>query len=804
MKKNIFFLSVLFLVTTAFSQTQQGFVKTKGRMVNGQLVPGQGLKGATVSVQGRTAILVDADNGAFSFPIPAKTFMVQGVQKKGYQLVDMDAVSKSYNYSSNPIYLVMETPDQQLQDQLESERKIRRTLTAQLQEKEDEIEALKAQGLITQAQYQEALQQLYADQENNEKLIADMARQYAQLDYDQMDELNQRISDAILNGRLAEADSLLRSKGSMNDRIAEIRREQQVMAQRELEIIQAQKELADAQAGTQKKLEDIASDCFNYFNLCKLNMKWDSAAYYIDLRAQLDTFNAQWQFDAAHYFVQENQFAKALSLYSRALVVFSYLSRDDPHAFDPAVGTTLNNMAGLLFQTKKYEECEKVYLESLEIYRRLAQENPQFFESRLAITLINVATLYDETQRLAEGEKSYQEALEIYRRLAKDNPEVHEPELAASLNSLAYHYYKTKKYAESEKLYQEALSIRRRLAKKAPQVYDPDLANTLNDFGMLCHKTKRDKESEAYYLEALEIQRRLSKDNPQAYEPDLAATLNNLGRLYFDTKQVEKGEKLLMEALEILRRLAQSFPQTYGPELGTELVDYAGLYFNIERYAVSEQLYKEAVAIYRQLAQFNPQTYEPELAVTLYSLGLMLINTQRYDEAITYHNEAFELYRRLVKTNPKRMKMYEKTMYWLVLLYDNAGEHQKCYEVYEEYLPVIKDHYQSKPKSYRDDYAMYLNNQSHHCLFLGKYAEAEQSARDALKLDGSKTPVYVNLAAALLFQGQYAKAEKIYTQYKEELRDAFLQSLDAFEAEGAVPKKYKSDVERVRKILSEE
>ena len=37
-------------------------MKTKGRMVNGKLVPGQGLKGATVSVQGRTSVLVNADD----------------------------------------------------------------------------------------------------------------------------------------------------------------------------------------------------------------------------------------------------------------------------------------------------------------------------------------------------------------------------------------------------------------------------------------------------------------------------------------------------------------------------------------------------------------------------------------------------------------------------------------------------------------------------------------------------------------------------------------------------------------------
>ena len=57
MKKIILLSTILLLNLAAYSQTQQGYVKTKGRMVNGQLVPGQGLKGATVSVKGRTAIL---------------------------------------------------------------------------------------------------------------------------------------------------------------------------------------------------------------------------------------------------------------------------------------------------------------------------------------------------------------------------------------------------------------------------------------------------------------------------------------------------------------------------------------------------------------------------------------------------------------------------------------------------------------------------------------------------------------------------------------------------------------------------
>ena len=105
MKRALLLIITLMLSTMLFAQTQQGYVKTKGRMVNGQHVPGQGLKGASVTIQGRTAVLVEKDDGAFSFPVLAQTFMFQSVQKNGYQLVDADALKKSYNYSTNPIYI---------------------------------------------------------------------------------------------------------------------------------------------------------------------------------------------------------------------------------------------------------------------------------------------------------------------------------------------------------------------------------------------------------------------------------------------------------------------------------------------------------------------------------------------------------------------------------------------------------------------------------------------------------------------------------------------------------------------------
>ena len=117
MKRFILLSAAMMFSIMLSAQTQQGYVKTKGRLdSNGNLIPGKGLKGATVSVHGRTTVLVNSDDGTFSFPVPETQFHIDSVRKKGYQLVDMDVITKVYNHSANPLYLVMETPEQQLRN----------------------------------------------------------------------------------------------------------------------------------------------------------------------------------------------------------------------------------------------------------------------------------------------------------------------------------------------------------------------------------------------------------------------------------------------------------------------------------------------------------------------------------------------------------------------------------------------------------------------------------------------------------------------------------------------------------------
>ena len=106
--KRYIWLSILLLTSVLMSaQTQQGYVKTKGRLgSNGSVMKGSRLSGATVIVKGRNAV-VSGSNGSFTLAIPGNNYYLQDVQKTGYVLTDPDVLSKQYVQSKNPLVLVM-------------------------------------------------------------------------------------------------------------------------------------------------------------------------------------------------------------------------------------------------------------------------------------------------------------------------------------------------------------------------------------------------------------------------------------------------------------------------------------------------------------------------------------------------------------------------------------------------------------------------------------------------------------------------------------------------------------------------
>ena len=111
---------------------------------------------------------------------------------------------------------------------------------------------------------------------------------------------------------LVEADSLIKSKGDLRLRIDAHNKHHDAN-------VQARKNLEDSEAMEIKNREDLAQDCYNQFLIHKLQHHPDSAAYYIEQRALLDTTNVDWLYEAACFFKESGRYDKALALFLTAL-----------------------------------------------------------------------------------------------------------------------------------------------------------------------------------------------------------------------------------------------------------------------------------------------------------------------------------------------------------------------------------------------------------------------------------------------------------------------------------------------------
>ena len=527
--KRVLLLSVLlFSAFFASAQIQHGCVKTKGRMdAKGNLIPGEGLKGTTVSVQGRSAVLVNKDDGAFSFPVTEARFRLDSVKKKGYQLVDMEACPRTYKYSSNPLYIVMETPDQQLQDQLAAERKIRRNLQKQLQEKEDEIEELKAQQKITDEEYRLALQKLYQDQESNEQLISDMAKRYSELDYDQLDEFYRQVSYCIENGQLTKADSLLKTRGDITAQVGDI-------LQRGQNLQEERSQLEKAEAVQQADIEEAARRCYSYYETFAAQHLNDTAAYYLGLRASLDTTNVRWQLDAGSYAMDFiGDYDNALFYYHRALQQ-ALTQHGEIH---PDVAISYNDLGVVYVCKGEYEKALENYNKSLQIRKTLLGEDHP-----------DIATVYSNLGVLYRAKEEYDKAMEFHGKalqirlmaLGEDHPDV-----AVSYNNLGVVCNNKGDCDKALEYHDKALQIRRRfLGEEQPQV-----AASYNNLGA-AYSRKEDYDSALEcYLKALDIWVKVLGEN----HPDVALSYNNIGNIYGLKGEFNTALKYTHKALEVVK-----------------------------------------------------------------------------------------------------------------------------------------------------------------------------------------------------------------------------------------------------------
>ena len=664
-----------------------------------------------------------------------------------------------------------------------------------------ELEKKNKAQQLTLDEYYSKLDSINRERDNAEKHMEEYADMFARIDESEVDTLAQRAIELFNQGQLEEAIRLF-ERGNYLKKIDDA-----LKIKTQAEELRQKADSAEVLAN--KDIEEYKKSIQAQISAYKMSNEWDKAGELLKgLADKLQTYDAIW--DYAFFSQKQNQFVAAEKYYKLYINNLSILFKTYPLVYEPTMAMSYNNLGALYHTSNRFSESEQMNKSALEIRKRLSASNPQAYEPDLAVSYNNLGSLYYTAHRFIDSEQMHKSALEILKRLVESNPLGYDSDLAMSYDNLGTLYGYTYRFTESEQMYKSALEILKRLVESNPQAYEPALAMGYNNLGLLYKDTQRYTEGEQMYKFALEIYKCLSESNPQIYEPDLAVSYKNLGSLYYTTHRFIDSEQMHKSALDIYKRLSESDPQAYELFLASSYHNLGLLYSNTQRVTESGHMYKSALEIYKCLAEKNPRLYGQHQAQCLYWFADSQIKQEKYSEAISPLEKALEFYKKEAEQGMS-IDRYTTIMSWLQQLYGQEKKYSHAYQCYKQNIPLLKTLYQLLKTLYQSDKSNYtellngiLVDQSFYAIFEKQYAEAEVYSREALEVDSTKHIAYSNLAAALLFQGKYLEAEKIYCQFKSELKEGFLSDFKEFSKTGVIPKNREEDVEKIKQLLLKE
>jgi hypothetical protein len=703
---------------------------------------------ANVNIRTNASPTISGQNGAFTLKLkqsrmgdPIKLVFAM---KSGYVLFNKDE-TESWSVKKGPLRLVM--CDAATYNKMKSENydKMLANLTAKHDREEKRLKAQLAQKRMKERDYKAKLDSITNLYDNSLSKLDEYVEEYTRIDESELDSVMSKAKQLFDEGEAEEAIKTLKSSHIVDDYIKtfEVEKEgKEKMAKIQEQIDNATEDRAKAKANILAQITMLKS--FGQFNEAKALLK---------TMADNET-NYENVFNYATFCNEQKDTKEAEKYY---LLALDSLSRPNS---DLRKKLTVMNKLGFMYMVvmNDFPRAEKVLLESLEESKKQVASDPATFEPLEATAMVDLGALYATAGKNEEGLKMATQSLEITRRLEKQNPEEYEESMSASLFCVGENYRKMNKFAESEKMLLDALKVQRKLVQKNYDAYVLNLRFILGSLGRLYRENNNIAECEKYYREEVEINRKLAKKNPGAYESSLAGSLSELGAILYDKSdeaKVAESKKLTIESIEIYRRIVTDNPDLYEDDLASSIAQLANIYANSGDYADQEKTISEAVEIFKKLTAQNPRKYAYGYASTSFNMCIGKYNLHKYAECKELALQAAEIYKQIAK-------------------------------VYPEYKTMV---------------ARSFNMASYSSMMAQDFASAQKYAEQAFAAD-SINYAKVNIAMAMLLQGNLEGAKVIYNTNKDKLRDSLLGDIADYEEQGIIPDARKADVAKMKELLN--
>ena len=846
MKRTVFIITILLIavgMTNGQTITQKGVAyRYNGKQ---QRKP---LGNVTISYSNnQRSTLSNEQNGEFTLTLSGLKMgdpigFVE-VKKREMMVFNQHAV-KEWSIRKEPLMLVLCNADE-FERQKENLINIgKREAKKKYDRQKAELEAKLNASQMKQQEYEAALDKAYDELERFQKNVGEYADLFARIDESEVDTLAQRALDMFNQGKVEEAIRLFEQghymekldKALKNSQqadqlkaVAEHVKEQATQdSLKALQSLKAQieaykmnnewnktgellKGLAD-RLNTVNEKWDYAEFCVNQLNYTEAEDYLKQTLVLVEKLNGTDKNNIHYhktKIDAlyrlATIYMSTDRFAESEKLFNEAIDLCKQLAFNNPQKYDYELALALYGISNLYHITLRDEESKQYFKKALDvsykseddfrcalffinainkfpgiwlnrllmydellekaqiIYKQAISHRTQIPEDQFAQLLISLADFYlkegwyflkkeEQMQLFQQCEKMYEEAIDSYRILVKKE-QWHKPNLAYSIASLGFFYSNIKKTnlissERYESLLLEAYYLYKELYVDNPKAYKSVIANIAEEIAFAClGDSLRYKSSETFYLESIKIYQELSTTNPDIYEKELARTTRGLAFLYQAEKRFSESEKAYLEALDIFKRLAIGNPQPYLSNVENIMEEILVLYEKWGNHTKEqENIIKEIRSIYIELGHLTEQTKYIENLFSVFNW---------YEELLINENRIEDIYKFLVELYPH--------------LVNNLSE---ALNINEDLSSLHSDYWERK---------------SYYEILLKKYSEAEKSARSGLEITPTGNLTFLNLVAALIFQGKFLEVKDLYIKKKDVFSSSFLDVLKELGEHDAIP-----------------
>jgi tetratricopeptide (TPR) repeat protein len=486
--------------------------------------------------------------------------------------------------------------------------------------------------------------------------------------------------------------------------------------------------------------------------------------------------------------VSRGDLSAAMDEYHEAGAMADRLAAADPSnaGWLRDLSVSYNRVGNVLKAQGKLEEALTSFKDNLGIRKRLAAADPSNagWLRYLSVSYAKVGDVLEAQGKLKEALASYKEELAIGKRVAAADPSNAgwQRDLSISYEKVGDVLIAQGKLAEALASYRDALAIAARLAKADPgnAGWQRDLSVCYAHVGDVLMAQGQLEEALASYKEDLAITKRLAAADPSnaQWQRDLSVAYEKVGNVVKAQGKLEEALASYKDSLGIRKRLAAADPSNAGWQHNLYR-SYDNIGDVLERQGnLSEALksYRDSLAIRDRLAKADPGNAlrQSDLLVSYAEVGAVLRAQGNLAEALKAYREGLIIADRLAKADASdagwqdELSVLNSTVGDVLAV---QGKLAKALKAYRDSLAVskalvAKDGSNTQWQSDLNYSIEGIGSLAYRFILARDFAEALETADEAIALEPDKIWLYTNRAHALMFLGRTDEARSLYLKYQ--------------------------------------